>query len=112
VLDHEAAKALPVTLPRVEGDNHMIEWLEACKGGPTTFTNLEIGAHCCQVFLPGIISLRLGRPIEWDAANLKVPGAPEADPFIQKNHRMKVATGVRMNMKCKPWLWATSWCSL
>lgn len=89
VLDHEAAKAVPVTLPRVEGDNHMIEWLEACKGGAPTFTNLEVGAHCCQVFLPGIISLRLGRPIEWDAANLKVPGAPEADPMIQKNYRMK-----------------------
>lgn len=89
VLDHEAAKAVPVTLPRVEADNHMIEWLRACEGGPATFTNLEVGAHCCQVFLPGILSLRLGRPIEWDAANLKVPGAPEADPMIQKNYRMK-----------------------
>ena len=89
VLDHEAAKAVPVTLPRVEGDNHMIEWLRACEGGPATFTNLEIGAHCCQVFLPGMLSLRLGRPIEWDAANLKVPGVPEADPVIQKNYRMK-----------------------
>lgn len=89
VLDHEAAKPVPVTLPRVEADNHMIEWLQACAGGPATFTNLEVGAHCCQVFLPGIISLRLGRPIEWDAANLKVPGAPEADALIQKNYRMK-----------------------
>ena len=89
VLNHEAAAAVPVTLPRVPDDNHMIEWIEACKGGPATFTNLEVGAHCCQVFLPGIISLRLGRPIEWDAANMKVPGAPEAEPFIQKNYRMK-----------------------
>ncbi len=89
VLDHEAAKTVPVTLPRVEDDNHMIEWLQACAGGPATFTNLEIGAHGCQAFLPGILSLRLGRPIEWDAANLKVPGAPEADAFIQKNYRMK-----------------------
>lgn len=89
VLDHEAAKAVPVTLPRVEGDNHMLEWLEACKGGAATFTDLEIGAHCCQVFLPGMLSLRLGRPIEWDAANLKVPGAPECDQWIQKNYRKK-----------------------
>ena len=89
VLDHEVAKTVPVTLPRVEGDNHMIEWLQACAGGPATFTNLEIGAHCCEVFLPGMLSLRLGRPIEWDSTNLKVPGAPEADPWIQKNYRMK-----------------------
>jgi len=89
VLDHETVAAVPVTLPRVEADNHMIEWLQACQGGPATFTNLEIGAHCCQVFLPGILSLRLGRPIEWDAAHLNVPGAPEAEPLIQKNYRTK-----------------------
>jgi len=33
--------------------------------------------------------LRLGRPIEWDAAAMKVPGAPEADRWIQNSYRMK-----------------------
>lgn len=89
VLDHEAAKPVPVTLPRAEGDNHMAEWLGACKGGPAPFTDLAIGAHCAQVFLPGIVSLRLGRAIDWDADELRVPGAPEADSFIQKNYRTK-----------------------
>lgn len=89
VLDHETAKTLPVTLPRVEDDNHMHEWLLACKGGAPTFTDLAVGAKCCQAFLPGIISLRLGRPIDWDATHMKVPGTPEADRFIQKHYRMK-----------------------
>ena len=92
VLDHEAAKKVPVTLPRVPGDNHMHEWLRACKGGPRTFTNFDVGARVAAAYLPGILSLRLGRPIEWDARNMKVPGAPEADQWIQKAYRTKWLT--------------------
>lgn len=87
VLDHEAAKAIPTTLPRVPGDNHMVEWLTACKGGPKPLARFEMGARISEVYLPGILALRLNRPISWDAENLKVPGASEADPWIQKNYR-------------------------
>ena len=89
VLDHEAAKPVPVTLPRVPGDNHMLEWLRACKGGPATLSGFEVGGHVSAVYLPGILALRLGRPIEWDGAAMKARGAPEADPLIQKTYRTK-----------------------
>ncbi len=89
VLDHEAAKAVPVTLPRAPGDNHVLEWLQACKGGPPTFTGLDVGAHVAEVYLPGIVALRLGRPIAWDGPAMKAPGEPDADPFIQNNYRTK-----------------------
>lgn len=89
VLDHEAAKPLPLTLPRVPGDNHMLEWLQACKGGPATFSGFEFGAHVSEVYLPGIVALRLGRPIEWDGAAMAVKGAPEADQFIRADYRKK-----------------------
>jgi len=87
VLDHEAAKAVPVTLPRAPGDNHVLEWLRACKGGPATFTGLDVGAHSAEVYLPGILALRLGRAIEWDGRAMKVKDAPEAEPLIQKAYR-------------------------
>jgi len=89
VLDHEAAKQVPLTLPRAPGDNHMVEWLEACKGGPPTFSDFEMGGRAAEVYLPGILALRLGRTIEWDAANMQVKGAPEAEPLIQKAYRTK-----------------------
>ncbi|MCS7305534.1 MAG: Gfo/Idh/MocA family oxidoreductase [Thermoguttaceae bacterium] len=89
VLDHEAAKAVPVSLPRLPGDNHMQEWLSACRGGPKPFSCFETGARIAEVFLPGILALRLNRPIQWDAQNLKVPDAPEADQWIQNNYRTK-----------------------
>jgi len=89
VLDHEAAKPVPVTLPRVPGDNHMLEWLRACKGGPATWSGFDVGGHVSAVYLPGILALRLGRPIEWDGAAMKARGAPEADPLIQKIYRTR-----------------------
>ena len=89
VLDHEAAKAIPVTLPRAPRDNHVLEWVEACKGGAPTFTGLDVGGHSAEVYLPGIISLRLGRAIKWDGPAMKAPDAPEADPLIRKDRRKK-----------------------
>jgi hypothetical protein len=84
VLDHEAARIVPVTLPRASWDNHMAEWLKTCKGGPANFTGFEVGAQTAEVYLPGILSLRLGRLIEWDGAAMKARGVPEADALIQK----------------------------
>jgi len=89
VLDHEAAKTVPVTLPRAPGDNHVLEWVQACKGGPATLTGFDVGAHAAEVYLPGTVALRLGRPLDWDGPAMKAKGAPEADPLIQKNYRTK-----------------------
>lgn len=89
VLDHDAVKTLPLSVPRLTNDNHMQEWFQACKGGPATYNHFEIGARVCEAYLPGTLSLRLGRPIEWDAAAMKVKGAPEADRWIQNSYRMK-----------------------
>ncbi len=89
VLDHDAVKTLPLSVPRLPNDNHMQEWFAACKGGPATYNDFAIGARACAAYLPGILSLRLGRSIEWDAAAMKVPGAPEADRWIQNMYRTK-----------------------
>jgi hypothetical protein len=80
---------MPVTLPRAPGDNHMAEWLQACKGGPPTFTGFDVGAQTAACYLPGNVSLRLGRPIDWDGVAMKAKGVPEADPLIQKGYRTK-----------------------
>jgi hypothetical protein len=89
VLDHEAARAVPLTVPRLPNDNHMQEWFQACKGGPATYNSFDVGARVSEAYLPGMLSLRLGRPIEWDSARMKVPGAPEADRWIQKSYRTR-----------------------
>ena len=90
VLNHEAAKAIPFTLPRAPKDNsHMREWLEACKGGPETFQGFGDSADIAEVAMTGIVSLRLGKPIEWDSAAMKAKGVPEADRWINLEPRKK-----------------------
>jgi hypothetical protein len=89
VLNHEAVHDLPMSVPRLTHDNHMQEWFNACKGGPAAYNSFDAAARVAEAYLPGILSLRLGRPIEWDNAGMKVPGAPEADRWIQNNYRTK-----------------------
>ena len=90
VLDHDSAKNLPETEPRApKGGTHFGEFAAACKGEGKTYTTLEHGAKASEVLLPGIVSTRLGMPIKWDGAAMKVPGHPEADRFIHANYRTK-----------------------
>jgi hypothetical protein len=89
VLDHEAAKPLPMVYPRIEGQNHMKEFLDACKGGPKTFQSFDIAARAAEFGMTGIVALRVGREIEWDSANLKAKGCPEADRWIHLPQRKK-----------------------
>ncbi len=87
VSDHEAAQSVPITLPRVDG--HMKEWIDACQGGPKTFSDFEIGGHITEIGLAGIVALRLGHDIAWDGPGIRVHGTPEADVLIQPVRREK-----------------------
>jgi hypothetical protein len=89
VLDHEAAKSVPVTYPRCPDQNHMKEFLDACKGGPKTFQSFDIAAKAAEFGMTGIVALRVGKPIEWDSANMKAKGCPEADRWIHLPQRKK-----------------------
>ena len=89
VLDHEAAKPIPATLPRARGQNHMQEWIDACKGLTTTFQSFPTAACVCEIAMTGIVALRCGRLIDWDDEAMKVVGAPEADVFVHRPMRTK-----------------------
>ncbi len=89
VRDHEAAKHVAETEPRNKGRGHFEEWVDACKGECSTYCPLERGAEASEVLLPGIVSTRLGAPIDWEGAAMKVPGNPAADRFIKADYRTK-----------------------
>ncbi|MBM3860544.1 MAG: Gfo/Idh/MocA family oxidoreductase [Verrucomicrobia bacterium] len=89
VLDHEAAKSIPVTYPRCPDQNHMKEFLDACKGGAKTFQSFDIAAQAAEFGMTGIVALRVGKTIEWDSANMKAKGCPEADRWIHLPQRKK-----------------------
>ena len=89
VLDHEAGKSIPTTLPRAPGQNHMQEWISASKGGPATFQPFSTASMVAEIAAVGIVAMRFGKPIEWDSEALKVKGAPAADPLIHREQRKK-----------------------
>jgi hypothetical protein len=89
VLNHDAAKPIPVTLPRAKDQNHMQEWLDACKGRAKTFQGFDTAASVAEIAMTGMVALRFGKPIRWDSEALKVQGAPEADPLVRRPQRTK-----------------------
>ena len=82
---HKATKNVPVTLPRVEG--HMREWVDACLGGPATFSNFDIGGHITEIGLAGVLALRVGYDIEWDGERMRAPDVPEAEELVNPEPR-------------------------
>lgn len=63
-------------------NTHMLEWVRACSGEGRTYSPFEIGSGITKLGMIGLVALRLGRPIEWDAATGRVVGVPEADRLI------------------------------
>ena len=90
--EHGAVKAVPITLPRntCEGDTDArqhLEWIAACKGGPTPFSNFDIAAYLTEIILLGCVALRVGKRLEWDGPNMCATNAPEAARFVKRNYR-------------------------
>ena len=73
------------TLKRSPG--HHRDWIDACKGGPPAGSNFDYGARLTEITLLGVLAVRLGKKISWDAAAMKVPGTPEADVMIHGTYR-------------------------
>ena len=42
-----------------------------------------------ELAMLGIVTLRLGKPIDWDSAALKVKGEPAADLLVNRPQRKK-----------------------
>lgn len=75
----------PKTLPRSNG--HHRDWIDACKGGPSPSANFQYSAPLTELGLLGVLALRLGKRITWDADKLEVPGVPEAEAIINEPRR-------------------------
>ena len=89
---HEAAKNVPITIPRNphKGDadqKQHSEWIAACKGGPTPYSNFDIAAYLTEIILLGCVALRTGKKLEWDGLRMKAINAPEAAHFVKREYR-------------------------
>jgi len=73
------------TLPRTP--EHHIEWVRAIKGGPPTESDFGYASRLTESLLVGMLALRTGQKIEWDAQRMEAKGCPEADFYIRPQFR-------------------------
>ena len=73
------------TIPNSPG--HWAEWVLACKTGSPTGANFDYAGRLTEANHLGNVAYRAGKKLEWDAAKLYCPNAPEAEPFIRRSYR-------------------------
>jgi predicted dehydrogenase len=90
--EHEAAKAIPQTLPRnlfkggTDERQHQ-EWIAACKGGAPGYSNFDVAAYLTEIMLLGCVAMRTGKKLEWDGPKMLAKNAPEASQYVRRNYR-------------------------
>jgi hypothetical protein len=66
---------------------HHAEWIEAAKTDRKTLCNFDYSGALIEHNLLALVAYRVGKPLQWDAANLKAPNCPEANAYIKKTYR-------------------------
>ena len=81
--------SIPEILPK--GQNwdrcHYDEWIAACKGGPSAYSNFAVSGPVSEIVLLGQLAVRTGQPLEWDAKNLHVMNVEDANHYVRTEYR-------------------------
>jgi hypothetical protein len=73
----------PATIPRVIG-GPMKEWLNAiAKTGPMPGSNFEYSVPLSEMVLLGVIAVRTGKKLEWDAKAGKITNDPSLNKYLK-----------------------------
>jgi predicted dehydrogenase len=83
-----AEKFKGAKLPRVGGENHYLQFVEACRGHGTTSAPFSYSGPLTESVLLGCLSTRFPKTtLEWDAAKLRVTNEEKANHFVRKDYR-------------------------
>jgi len=73
----------PATLPRVAG-GPVKEWIEAIrKTGPLPGSNFEYSVPLSEMVLLGVVAVRTGKRLDWDAKNGRITNDASLDKLVQ-----------------------------
>ena len=75
----------PESIPPSLGQH--AEWLHACRTGAPTTCHFAYAAKLTEANHLGNVAYRAGKAIEWDAAAMRIPNAPEAEHFLGREYR-------------------------
>src|SRR5439155_15983916 len=74
-------------LPRIPNENHEMNWADAAKGKTAPSCPFEYAAKLAEVMLLGVVALKTGKRIAYDAANMRVTNAPNANQYFEREPR-------------------------
>ncbi len=75
----------PKTIPDSIG--HHQEWIHACKTGAPTTCHFGYSGPLTEANHLGNVAYRAAKKIEWDAKNMRIPNAPDAERFLKREYR-------------------------
>jgi hypothetical protein len=84
--DHEAARAVPRSIPRSAGHNE--ERFRKMRDGTPAYSNFSSAAKLTEIILLGCIALRVGpgKEMHWAGPGMKSPNSPEAAQFVKRQN--------------------------
>jgi predicted dehydrogenase len=83
-----AEKFKDYVAPKVEGNDHYLQFVEAVRGNDKTSAPFDYSGPLTESVLLGCLSTRFPKTtLEWNAAELKVTNVKEANAFVRKQYR-------------------------
>src|SRR5262249_48215113 len=74
----------PIALPV----DHYVTWADACRGVGKAASHFDYAGGLTEAVLLGTVAIRVpGQALRWDAARLRVAGAPAAEALLRKAYR-------------------------
>jgi predicted dehydrogenase len=88
VFPETLAAASPPPSPSIaRSPGHHHEWINAIKGGPAAMSEFGYGAKLTEITLLGVLAMRVGSPIHWDAETMSVKNNDKANAIIHGAYR-------------------------
>src|SRR5215813_4158281 len=84
---HESFGTPQQRLPRIADESHEMNWVNAAKGLAPASCPFEYAAELTEVMLLGIVALKAGRKIEYDASNMRVVSVSAANEYLRRQPR-------------------------
>jgi predicted dehydrogenase len=70
-----------------ESPGHHKEWVLACKTGSPTLCHFGYSGPLTEANYLGNVAYRVGKRIDWDARNMRIRNAPEAERLLGREYR-------------------------
>jgi hypothetical protein len=74
-------------LPRIPGQRHELNWVDAAKGKAEASCPFAYAAKLTEVMLLGMVALQAGKKIDYDGENMRVTNVAAANDFLKREYR-------------------------